>query len=199
MILASVKSTTSSLNPLNIPVSINLNFDQPSLRFEIERTVESTIGSDYQFRSVEFDQISDSNTSYSVSDVEEPQDIENEAILLKNQIRAWTVSHNIRHSALRDLLKILQNHIREELPLDPRTLMKTPTRVEVSSLCGGHYIYFGVAKYILLRLKCGIEDRRQCFQIRESLDVDNRNYTSLLVGVDGIPLTKSSNKHFWPI
>ena len=49
-------------------------------------------------------------------------------VLLQN----WAVENQISHSTLGSLLSILKSTYDEMLPLDPRTLLKTPSKPSVS-------------------------------------------------------------------
>lgn len=66
-----------------------------------------------------------------------------ESAVSKEQLRDWAIKHNIKHAALNDLLLILRQQ-NEHLPIDPRTLLGTPSVISVKSIAGGFYHYFGV-------------------------------------------------------
>lgn len=110
---------------------------------------------------------------------------------LEQFLGSWINRFNIPHSASNALLKGLkslkkQNGKFKELPLDARTLLKTPRSVLLDNIADGKYWHFG--------LKEGIHQQLANLphnSIPESI--------SLLVSVDGIPLTKSSRSTFWPI
>lgn len=121
---------------------------------------------------------------------------------LQLSLREWTLQHNVKHSALRDLLAIVNCHdIQSELPLDPRTLMCTPRRVYTVQLSGGSYVYFGLQKSIRQRIRCGLNSNlnlQSKFFKKIQAEVPNP-LISISIGIDGIPLTRSTNKQFWPI
>ena len=61
------------------------------------------------------------------SDDEACSEIENNLSLsAQSSLHEWAIKYQISHSALRELLGILNNHYDSMLPLDPRTLCKTP-------------------------------------------------------------------------
>ena len=95
----------------------------------------------------------------------------------------WALQHDIPKSALRSLLGILKP-LHNELPLDPRTLLKTPTRYLLKNMSGGQgkYYHFGISAGIRLE-KCP----------------DGPNPLLLQFNVDGLPLFKSSSTELWPI
>lgn len=107
---------------------------------------------------------------------------------LTSKLATWAIKENITLSALRNLLPI----IREipgcnNVPKDPRTLVKTPSKVIVTPLDCGTYYYFGIEKTLNLFYK----NRKIYVQPNEEF--------LLAVNIDGLPLTKSSNSSFWPI
>lgn len=101
---------------------------------------------------------------------------------IKTQLAQWALSENITHSALGNLLKILKPHF-EQLPLDPRTLLKTPRRTETKIISPGEYHHFGLEKVVnyLLQQK---QQNTKC---------------EICVNIDGVPLSKSSGSQFYPI
>lgn len=58
----------------------------------------------------------------------------------------WALKHNICHSAVNDLLKILQPVIQlsDTLPLDARTLLQTTRTVKTKDVHPGQYFHFGI-------------------------------------------------------
>lgn len=72
------------------------------------------------------------------------------------------------------------------MPVDARTLLKTPKKPNIVSVGSGQYSHFGLEKSIksqLISLK--INDARNEFEVD--------------ISVDGMPISKSSNIGFWPI
>ena len=56
----------------------------------------------------------------------------------------WAVNKGVTHSAIRELLHLLHPY-HPELPLDPRTLLRTGTVDGIVPMEGGFYFHFGVA------------------------------------------------------
>lgn len=79
-------------------------------------------------------------------------------------------------------------------PTDPRTLLKTPRSISVESLEGGEFYYFGIHKAIEHAMLKGLE----AVPVPTFLK-GVENLVFLKVGIDGVPLSKSSNLQFWPI
>jgi hypothetical protein len=99
------------------------------------------------------------------------------------------VRNNVTDCALGGLLSILKPY-HPNLPLDPRTLKKTPQTYVIKEISGsdgrvGQYHYFGIG--------CGLLDLLQQHQQFDG--------TSLVLqfNFDGLPLFKSSNMELWPI
>lgn len=93
----------------------------------------------------------------------------------------WVLLYDIPRSAVRSLLAILKP-FHPELPLDPRTLMKTPTHYALKNISGGQYYHFGISGGIQLEK-----------------GPDGPGPLMLQFNVDGLPLFKSSSTELWPI
>lgn len=106
---------------------------------------------------------------------------------LHSQLRCWAVSQNIPRTSVSLLLHIL-NPLHKELPLDYRTLLKTPTSFEYSKkINNGDYIHLGLVK--------GLKE----FICQNPFLSFNDNLIKLSFNIDGLPLFKSSNYQVWPI
>jgi hypothetical protein len=118
------------------------------------------------------------------------------------ELRKWTLKHNVNHSALRDLLKSFKKSKQfPELPVDPRTLMCTPQTVNISNLSGGKYFYFGIFSQLKYRIQCGLNlgINSQSLVYRKLQSQVTSSLVSISVGIDGIPVTRSTDQSFWPI
>lgn len=62
--------------------------------------------------------------------------------LLKD-LQLWAPSYNIRHSAVKELLKILNKRLSDTLPKDPRTLLKATPTVSLNPFGDGQYWHHG--------------------------------------------------------
>ncbi|KAF5281928.1 hypothetical protein FQR65_LT14454 [Abscondita terminalis] len=99
----------------------------------------------------------------------------------QNEIAEWSIKFNIQHNALSALLVILKKNSNPDFPVDARTLLKTPRHTEIQQIKGGQYAHFGlheILKYMTNKKSDKIE---------------------LMVNIDGLPLSKSSNICLWPI
>ena len=139
---------------------------------------------------------SSSTSSSDSSDSEvEPDAVPSDSVTSENAssqslLRDWAINHQISHSALKGLLKILKSQYDPQLPSDPRTLCETPTNLsyQTKKISGGEYFHFGITNSITEFLKT-ISD----------LKVRKLTTIFLRINCDGIPLFKSSGKQFWPI
>jgi hypothetical protein len=106
---------------------------------------------------------------------------------MAEHLRDWAIQHKITHTAVNALLQVMHaDH--SDLPLDARTLLKTPTAITVKKVAGGSFYYFGVQDCLQAKLQlcCGPCEDYGC-------------HIALKVNVDGLPLFKSSNGQLWPI
>lgn len=104
----------------------------------------------------------------------------------RDDLSVWAVQCNVSNSTIDKLLKIMKkstNISTINLPLDSRTLLNTPcsNKLNVRSVIPGHYSHFG--------LKTGI--------LRYASS--NLSEIKIAIGIDGLPLAKSSNTQLWPI
>ena len=98
----------------------------------------------------------------------------------------WAVTCPLAHKHVNKLLRFSKKLV-PDLPLDSRTLLSTPRTVHTSELSPGRYNHFGV-------LHC----------IKAALSIINflslgKDHVELLIGIDGLPVSKSSGEEFWPI
>lgn len=99
------------------------------------------------------------------------------------RIREWAITHNITQHALSELLKILPTFGVSWLPLDARTVMKTPQNIKLVQCANGKLWYNGLRNNI-----------QRIFEfVGQNLAIE------LNFNIDGIPLYNSSKKEFWPI
>ena len=136
------------------------------------------------------DEIEDSNSL--VIETSDPNDKCDAETELKQCLANWFDSFNIPGSSANALLKGLkslknQNGTFDCLPLDIRTLLKTPRKVNLFQIPGGKYYHFGLQQGICRRLP---HLPPHCI---------SRGIIDILVSIDGIPLSKSSHSTFWPI
>lgn len=111
---------------------------------------------------------------------------------LKDFLAKWIVSENVPGTSANRLLKGLKTLENQEstfdrLPLDVRTLLKTPRKVTVDHLEGG-------GTYYHMGLERGIRSRLHLLPMEKITSV-----IRIFINVDGLPLSRSSKSEFWPI
>ncbi|EFN81937.1 hypothetical protein EAI_02266, partial [Harpegnathos saltator] len=94
-----------------------------------------------------------------------------------NKLRL-AISHNISHSTLQDLLQLLKSEANICVPQDPRPLLHTPRHIFSKPVGSGTYSHIEVQSAVekLINL---LEEQSQKL--------------NLLVNIDGLPFSKSSN------
>ncbi|KAK9687290.1 hypothetical protein QE152_g36557 [Popillia japonica] len=166
--LTNLNDSENSTSSTSVSDNFNLNYDDNS-DFNVEA---SNIFLDNNLFSVEEPRSSD-ELDINRSD--------NFLIKLKH----WAISNtSVPHSAITELLHILSPY-HPELPLDCRTLLKTPTQISTKQLDNGSYCHFGLSNY----LKCS-------FLPNSQFESDT---IKISFNIDGLPLFRSSNIQFWPI
>lgn len=101
----------------------------------------------------------------------------------KYKLRIWALNHRIARVALNDLLMILISAGFSFLPKDSRTLMATPVSVPMEIMTNGKMWYNGVQKCVENVLS----------KVQRDMKI------TLDFNIDGLPISNSSHKQFWPI
>lgn len=113
-----------------------------------------------------------------------PQDLEDKDVPnLTERLQSWAVNEKVSHSAVTSLLHILHEY-HSFLPMDCRTLLKTPRQMKTKKLFNGEYLHFSLThtlKHIL----------------NNSNEFSNNIFLSF--NIDGLPIFQSSTLQFWPI
>lgn len=118
----------------------------------------------------------------------EPSNVSNPPEVL--QLREWAIKSNISQTHLSDLLVILNRRLLPELPNTAKTFLQTSQASydieEMEDYAAnsepGQFVYFGIAQGLI---KC--------------LAAFHKNDIALIINIDGLPISKSGKKHFWPI
>jgi len=166
----------------NLPIFVNAveKNNNPDLNKNNDRNIVSYFVLDnnhYQYRN----NIEECNDNRSQSpNVNNDKSSNDEAF--RNAIAIWSVKFNICHNACNALLKILQEHTLCNFFKDARSLLKTPRQTEILKICEGEFFYWGLSDIIANML----------------LKYDTK-HIDLLLNIDGLPLSKSSNASLWPI
>jgi len=108
----------------------------------------------------------------------------------KCELAEWTIKNKIAHTALNSLLLILKKHkCFSSLPKDARTILHTkPIDVcKIRDVNPGKYYHFGIENGIIRSFSNHDERVQQLDEIK------------LVIGIDGLPISRSSSNQFWPI
>jgi len=130
------------------------------------------------------------NCSNSIKSNVDECSINNEKEPLHIKLKNWALECDVPHSTLDKLLPILKHEEDyksfQKLPLNSRTLLNSGSSAtkNIFNIYPGIYYHFG--------LTFGIKRHLLKFKHED-------NEIKILVGVDGLPLSKSSSSQFWPI
>lgn len=129
-------------------------------------------------------------STFIIADDDDINDEITKTLNIRDDLRKWAVEHKIKHTALKDLMKLLNEHFGTEvdsnklLPDDPRTLLQTPQTISIIPLSNGsEYWHHGL---------------KNCLN-KMFPHLDEPMTISLTINMDGLPLFNSSSHEFWPI
>jgi len=175
-----IKQNCSAITPLGClndlvsdQLNLNSNNDENSMSQE---TIE--------FEDTPLEVLSDYDEYHSTTSEYENPSIDSEDLC--SVLAKWALLFNISKIAVSDLLKRLKLFLNlKDLPQDARTLLKIPKITQVRAMEDGHYYYFGIENSIKML------DEECVGQLPSEL--------LLVVGIDGITVTKNPPSHLWPI
>lgn len=161
---------------------INASVNSNDIQNIAEQSI-STISSELTNTETEFDEFCQPDSD---SESEQQEDCTSKSLEFSCKLARWGLDNNITHIAMKELVDILREEIcGSKLPKDPRTLFKTPKFSKPVLLGSGKFKYFGV---------------RNAFQLANRMGWENTCLTkSVSLGIDGLPISKSSKSQFWPI
>lgn len=122
---------------------------------------------------------------------DEHRSIDNETdSSILNNLAKWAVSYNVSQVTLSALLKLLKTHkCHNYFPIDARTILKTKSSVQplqIQTMTPGSYYYFSIFNSLK-----NISNSDDTYFVEDKIRI--------VIGIDGLPLTKSSSSCFWPI
>lgn len=101
---------------------------------------------------------------------------------LKTELAEWSVNCSVNNNQLSMLLHLLNKYF-PQLPVDARTILKTPRQCDgIQEVSPGFYHHFGIENCL----------KRENFE-------NSGTQIHLIVGIDGLPISKSPKSQFWPI
>lgn len=104
---------------------------------------------------------------------------------VRDMLAKLSIKHRVTKAATTDLLSILKSNYDASLPSDARTLLKTEVsniKIQLRDLPPGKYYHFGIS-----------------YEIHNNNVFNDSATIYLVIGIDGLTLTKSSKSTFWPI
>lgn len=125
-----------------------------------------------------------SSVEYNISSSIDPPN--NDREIIKQKLGKWSIDFNIPQNAVNALLQLLKSNTDLKLlPKDCRTLLhsRSSTLLNIHPMEPGNYYHFGLAVGI----------------VRFSSTFPLDHIIKLAIGIDGLPLTKSSSSQLWPI
>jgi hypothetical protein len=184
LFLAPVDNSSSSPTNLNVPTNSSVHIDNivESHVTLNHYFLKSNLFSDYR-ESINVP----SSLSIVLSNFENPTKYFNNNSI-ESELKERTVKCKIAQCHLNELLIILRKHKGfETLPKDSRTLLQIP-KINLGQIRSinpsGKYFHFGLTNYIL-----------KYFSNIEKIP----NEIQLVIGIDGLPISHSSNCQLWPI
>lgn len=103
---------------------------------------------------------------------------------LSNDIQQWALRFKVNHKAVTDLLKILSEKLKQNVPEDARTLLKTPRSIPFDEIHGGTMWYHGI---------------KNCLNHSIFANCTQSMTVGVNFNIDGLPLYRSAKNEFWPI
>lgn len=184
-----LNTTHAPANSFILPDNTETQFSNNNL-FVSDNTVEIQVSNNNFFPSDNHHVIDGSTATSQLfsSNFEKLINVNNKNVSIQSELTEWAVKCKIAQCHLNELLLILRKHNGfGELPKDSRTLLQTP-KINTDQIRlvnpNGKYFHFGLTNYLLTYFS-------------------NLNYIpneiQLVIGVDGLPISHSSNSQLWPI
>lgn len=166
---------------VNFENKIEDDFETNVESLEIEEEVEDEVESDVE------DEVDSDVENEVESDVEDEEDrvCEDESKLVKD-LRHLVISENCTVSFTNKILNVLRDNGHKELPKTRATLVHTPrSQLNLRDCPPGDYFHFGIEESLL--------------QFPENSYPASAECIMLDIGIDGLPLSRSSTLCLWPI
>ncbi|OXA38508.1 hypothetical protein Fcan01_26743 [Folsomia candida] len=180
------KTVVATINNLETSVS-----DQSTATFYHDLSAPDLIADSFnhdhqvELDSEIYDIIDDDEIISEPSSSDFSSDSEVEDNQINEELRKWAIENNVTNSATSSLLKILKKHsCFSELPADARSLLSTRRHFIKRDVLPGAYAHFG--------LENGVKSYVNQLKVVPEV-------ISLLIGIDGIPISKSSKSEYCPI
>lgn len=100
---------------------------------------------------------------------------------MRIDVKKWANDFNITQRAVKEILKLINKRLPNALPVDPRTLMRTPTTIVIHQIGEGLQQYWHQGLEFILR---------NCYKYIKNMNISN---VSININIDGLPIYKSSS------
>lgn len=107
-------------------------------------------------------------------------------------LKSWAIEENVKFSTLDKLLGILRKKLIPELPKCSKTFLSISTNYQIIEMkdyserltedISGEFVYMGIS-----------------FGLESCINNFHEGNIELIINIDGLPLTRSAGKCFWPI
>lgn len=206
---AKYKSVKKSLKEMTGESSGASKKQKKQIDGNILKQTESSEESCYEYDEIEDNFFTSQLSNYESTDLSSDLDIYDENIPekpveniistdvnsndnFKKILCSWAKDFSVNQTQLNSLLKGLNTHLRLGLPSDARTLLGTVrqsniTEMSTSSGKQGEFCYLGIGS----NLKKFLSSQDIRCKVKQEL--------KLIFNVDGVPLSRSSNRQFWPL
>jgi len=158
----------------------NLSFTTPDNRLPEELN---------ESQNFDFFNLKTDSPSTGTSDTDDSNNLSSTSFTINNELAQWAILYKISHTSLDNLLCILRKHkCFITLPKRAKTLLQTkPISIENMRVVNpGKYYHFGLKNGIVRHLPY----YNNCILEQE---------LKLVIGIDGLPIHKSTSLQFWPI
>lgn len=88
--------------------------------------------------------LSDTLHDFEESDIEDDFHTVEHELEFSEKLKAWAIEGQIKHTTLNNLLRLLKPNGHEYLPIDSRTLLSTPRKIELKEMGTGSFWYAGI-------------------------------------------------------
>lgn len=157
----------------------------------VDKVVEVSEFDDYlthnwlQFQSEDSEISLDNGIVLDALDIKDSIDWSETTRKFRKRLSEWSIRNQVKKQQLKDLLRLCNETLPFELPIDPRTIMSTPSSIVIHTFNdNSQYWHHGMKKALYTQLK-------SISNLPEIL--------SFNINIDGLPLYESSHEQFWPI
>lgn len=138
-----------------------------------------------QFQSEDSEIPLDNGIILDASDIKDSIDWSETSRKFRKRLSEWSIQNQVTKYQLKDLLRLCNETLPFKLPIDPRTIMSTPSSIVIHTFDdNSQYWHHGIKKALYMQL-----------QSASNLP----QFLSFNINIDGLPLYESSQEQFWPI